>query len=45
MISIAPEGLGLLQTVSDCVGMGCVVIVTVCFFVWLGNQKTIKLVK
>lgn len=44
-ICIAPEGLGLSQTVSYCVGIVCVVIAIVWFFVWLGNQKTRKRVK
>ena len=42
-ICIAPEGLGLSPVVSYSVGIACVVIAAVWFYVWLGKQKTRKL--
>ena len=42
-ICIAPEGLGLSHVISYSVGIACVVIAAVWFYVWLGKQKTRKL--
>ena len=42
-ICIAPEGLGLSHAISYYIGVGCVVVAIVWFFVWLSKQKTRKL--
>lgn len=42
-ICIAPEGLGLSHTVSYGVGIACVMVATVWFYIWINKQKTRKL--
>ena len=42
-ICIAPEGLGLSHTVSYGVGIACVVVAAVWFYIWINKQKTRKL--
>lgn len=38
-ICIAPEGLGLSHTVSYGVGIACVMVATVWFYIWINKQK------
>ena len=42
-ICIAPEGLGLSHTVSYGIGIVCVVVAAVWFYIWMNKQKTRKL--
>ena len=42
-ICIAPEGLGLSHAVSYGVGIACVVVAAVWFYIWINKQKTRKL--
>lgn len=42
-ICIAPEGLGLSHAVSYGVGIACVVVAAVWFYIWISKQKTRKL--
>lgn len=42
-ICIAPEGLGLSHMLSYYIGISCVVVAVIWFFVWFGRQKTGKL--
>ena len=42
-ICIAPEGLGLSHAASYGVGIACVVVAAVWFYIWISKQKTRKL--